>query len=300
MLTLRSYTRQKAQRSSNNSYSSTLEITRQPSWDFLPQDIRRLILEMVSRQEGWGSATSVCKEWQYFIATKNLGRLELNQSSVHGLGKLVRQRHLIRHIYLNVELPKFNCPSCNGRWFTAMVAETSTVRTSSRKLFSILRKWGLDCRITLELNVYSPSEPSHWFKNHLFGFNREDEDLKLLHDPKHSWEHGKQVLAPHTRAINRLFTPFTKDGLISLNYSANVPAIKKLIIRRQMRRRIPQSRFRYCSSDSHSWRASPTSHGLCLAALKNAPTTGAQRRYYDSYRRVSDRSLFLRTSTNKS
>jgi hypothetical protein len=89
-----------------------------------------------------------------------------------------------------------------------MVAKTSAVRTSLRKLFSILRKWGLDCRITLELNVYSPSEPSHWFKNHLFGFNHEDEDhfaedLKLLHDPKHGWEHGKQVLAPHMRAINR-------------------------------------------------------------------------------------------------
>jgi hypothetical protein len=118
------------------------------------------------------------------------------------------------------------------------------VRTCSRKLFSILSTWGLDCRISLELNVYSPSQQSHWFKNHLFGFDHEDEDnftedLKLLLDPRHGWEHGKQVLAPRTGAIMHLFTPFTKDGLMSLNYFAKVPAIKKLIIRRQMRRRIP-------------------------------------------------------------
>lgn len=243
MVTLRSSTRQRAQRSSNNIHSSTREITKHASWDFLPQDIRRLILEIVSRQEGWGSAASVCKEWQDFIATKNFGRLELNQSNVHGLSKIVRQRNLIRHIYLNVELPTYRCRSCDSS-FIVKIAEAATVRTCSRKLFSILSTWGLDYRITLELNVYSPSDQCHWFKNHLFGFDHEDEDdftedLKLLHDPRHGWEHGKQVSAPHTAAIMHLFTPFTKDGLVSLNNFAEVPAIKKLIIRRQMRRRIP-------------------------------------------------------------
>ncbi|KAI6763735.1 hypothetical protein HG530_007524 [Fusarium avenaceum] len=207
MVTLRSSTRQRAQRSSNNIHSSIREITKHASWDFLPQDIRRLILEIVSRQEGWGSAASVCKEWQDFIATKNFGRLELNQSNVHGLTTDI-----------HLPLLRFLVYSKDSR--------------------------GVDCENLFTKALLDPHDQCHWFKNHLFGFDHEDgddftEDLKLLHDPRHGWEHGKQVSAPHTAAILYLFTPFPKDGLMSPNYYAEVPAIKKLIIRRQMRRRIP-------------------------------------------------------------
>ncbi|KAM0189753.1 hypothetical protein ACHAPA_008557 [Fusarium lateritium] len=248
MVTLRSSTRQKAKHSSgvvspNNIHSSTWETVKHSSWDFLPQDIRRLILEIVSRQKGWGSATSVCKEWHYFIATKNFGRLELNQSNVQGLSTIIRQRSLIRYIYLNVELPTYRCQP-RECWFWGTHEKTPTVRNSLRKLFSVLRTWGPDCCITLELNANSLSEQSHWFKNHLFGFDHEDEvkfaeDLKLVHDPKHGWEHGKQVLAPRTLYVGHLFRPFLHDGLSCPSYTSKVPAIKKLIIRRQMRRRIP-------------------------------------------------------------
>lgn len=99
--------------------SHTLEKTRRSSWAFLPQEIRRMILEEISRQRRWGCASAVCKEWHALIAPKNLNRLELNRASAEGLKTIILQRHLIRRIHLNIELPSYACRRCqrvSGLW----------------------------------------------------------------------------------------------------------------------------------------------------------------------------------------
>ncbi|RKK77010.1 hypothetical protein BFJ69_g6514 [Fusarium oxysporum] len=190
--------------------SHTLEKTRRSSWAFLPQEIRRMILEEISRQRRWGCASAVCKEWHALIAPKNLNRLELNRASAEGLKTIILQRHIIRRIHLNVELPSYACrrfQRVSGLWEPAKL-----IKKALRKLSGALETWEPTDRITLELNVYSPSDPDHWFKNHLYGFNHED-DGNLLENPE---------IAAGAKP-------------------AQVPAVKGIVIRRQMRRRINPS-----------------------------------------------------------
>ncbi|KAK2479178.1 hypothetical protein H9L39_08552 [Fusarium oxysporum f. sp. albedinis] len=167
--------------------SHTLEKTRRSSWAFLPQEIRRMILEEISRQRRWGCA-----------------------ASAEGLKTIILQRHIIRRIHLNIELPSYACRRCqrvSGLWEPAKL-----IKKALRKLSGALETWEPTDRITLELNVYSPSDPDHWFKNHLYGFNHED-DGNLLENPE---------IAAGAKP-------------------AQVPAVKGIVIRRQMRRRINPS-----------------------------------------------------------
>ncbi|KAH7255473.1 uncharacterized protein BKA55DRAFT_592774 [Fusarium redolens] len=202
MVTLRSHTRDK---------------TRRSSWAFLPQEVRHLILEEISRQRRWGCASAVCKQWHALIAPKNLNRLELNRASAEGLKTIILQRHLVHRLYLNIELP------------------TYTYRRS-------LETWEPTNRITLELNVYSPSDSDHWFKNHLYGFENEDdghllEKQKTWDDPKHGWVKGKQVALPNAAAILQLFKTIDPEIAGGVK-TPQVLAVKGIVIRRQMRRRI--------------------------------------------------------------
>ncbi|KAI7770042.1 hypothetical protein LZL87_003532 [Fusarium oxysporum] len=183
--------------------SHTLEKTRRWSWAFLPQEIRRMILEEISRQRRWGCASAVCKEWHALIAPKNLNRLELNRASAEGL--------------------------------------TTIILEALRKLSEALAAWEPTDHITLELNVYSPSDPENWFKNHLYGFKHEDdgnllEKQKTWDDPKQGWIKGKQVVLPKAAAIQQLFKAVISE--VSGVKTPQVPAVKGIVIRRQMRRRI--------------------------------------------------------------
>ncbi|WKT44909.1 hypothetical protein QSH57_009762 [Fusarium oxysporum f. sp. vasinfectum] len=223
--------------------SHTLEKTRRSSWAFLPQEIRRMILEEISRQRRWGCASAVCKEWHALIAPKNLNRLELNRASAEALKTIILQRHLIRRIHLNIELPSYACRRCqrvSGLWEPAKL-----IKKALRKLSGALETWEPTDRITLELNVYSPSDPDHWFKIHLYGFNHEDdgnllEKQKTWDDPKIGWVKGKQVTLPNAASILQLFKTISPEIAAGAK-PAQVPAVKGIVIRRQMRRRINPS-----------------------------------------------------------
>uniref|UniRef100_A0A0D2XMC6 F-box domain-containing protein n=1 Tax=Fusarium oxysporum (strain Fo5176) TaxID=660025 RepID=A0A0D2XMC6_FUSOF len=180
--------------------SHTLEKTRRSSWAFLPQEIRRMILEEISRQRRWGCASAVCKEWHALIVPKNLNRLELNRASAEGLKTIILQRHLIRRIHLNIELPSYACRRCqrvSGLWEPAKL-----IKKALRKLFGALETWEPTDRITLELNVYSPSDPDHWFKNHLYGFNHEDDGNLLENYSKRSVRRSRLERFPNVESID--------------------------------------------------------------------------------------------------
>ncbi|KAF4494244.1 hypothetical protein FAGAP_9642 [Fusarium agapanthi] len=228
MVTLRSHTRERARRRS--------------SWAFLPQEIRRMILEEISRQNRWSSASTVCKEWHALVASKNLNRLELNGASAQGLKKVILQRHLIRRIYLNIELPTYTCRQCRG--YSPPVDPVELTKEALQGLSKALAAWEPTRHITLELNAYSPSDPNHCFKNHLYGFEHENngnllEKQEAWNDPHHGWFEGKQKEPPTTAAIQQLFrTVITEVGSAR---PPKVPAIKGVVIRRQMRRKIDRS-----------------------------------------------------------
>lgn len=210
-------------------------------WASLPTELRLLILKEISHQKyrGWTLCAAVCKEWQTIIEPINFCRLALQVSCLDGLENLIiRQRPLVQYICLNIELPRYACPTCQ-RNATFSNRNSTIFRKAILRLFSILNTWQPTGRLTLELNASSPSDSEHWFKNYCFGPGHEDtgdwtQQEKAIgwHDPKHGWVDGQQVKAPDAPAILRLFSP------LCLNVPQNLPevhAVTGFLIRRQLR-----------------------------------------------------------------
>ena len=210
-------------------------------WASLPAEIRLGILEEISRQKhrGWALCATVCKEWQAIIEPKNFYRLALQASGLDELESLViRQRPLVQHIYLNIELPRYACPTCR-RNATMSNRSSTIVKKAILRLFPILNTWQPTGRLILELNASSPSDSEHWFRNYCFGPEHEDtghwtqqEKAIRWHDPKHGWVDGQQVEAPDVPTILRLFSP------LCLNVPQSLPevhAVTGFLIRQQLR-----------------------------------------------------------------
>ncbi|PVH98549.1 hypothetical protein DM02DRAFT_682060 [Periconia macrospinosa] len=210
-------------------------------WPSLPADIRLLILDEISGQKhrGWAQCAAVCKEWQVILEPKNFSRLALQTSCLNELETLViRQRPLVQHICLNIDLPRYGCPTCK-RDAPLSSSRFTIFRRAILRLFSILSTWQPTGRLTLELSASSPSDSQHWFKNYCFGPGHEDardwtqqEKAIRWHDPKHGWVGGHQVQTPGLPAMLRLFSP------LCLNVPQNLPvvhAVTNFCIRRQLR-----------------------------------------------------------------
>lgn len=111
-------------------------------------------------------------------------------------------------------------------------------------MFSILSTWKQANNLTLELNVYSPSDSDHWFKDYHFVSNNEANETVTsvreissgIHDPRHGWINGQQVKIPSKSAILRLFQT------IDLRFREELPqadVVACFIVRRQLRRLLP-------------------------------------------------------------
>lgn len=217
-------------------------------WVFLPEDIRRLILEEITRQRhrGWASLAAVSKEWQAFIEKRNFRQLKLQAACLDQFQYMAsRQRSLVRHIQLDIELQKYACPYCESYDPSSLtVSNNAIIRDAIWKLFSVLSTWKPTNNLSLDLSAHSPSDSEHWFKNFQFVPPAKADDeaatcrqdngkhCQKWHDPKHGWVNGRQVKAPPDLAILRLF------GTISLEFQNQLPqvsAVTSLIIRRQLR-----------------------------------------------------------------
>ena len=88
-------------------------------WISLPAEIRLMILDAITQQKhpGWASSASVCKEWQLAIEKRNFHRLTLQVSCLGDFERLiVRQRNLVHHVRLDIELPTYTCQTCKTSW----------------------------------------------------------------------------------------------------------------------------------------------------------------------------------------
>ncbi|KAJ3544786.1 hypothetical protein NM208_g2867 [Fusarium decemcellulare] len=155
-----------------------------------------------------------------------------------------QKRELIRHICLNFESPRYT-PTCCSRSFSPPITTGSIVGDGIWKLMSILSTWGPSSELALEINVYSPSDCEHYFKNIYLSSDDVEHDEDPLtdacragsqyHDPRHGWKHGRQTTAPPPYALDHLFED------IRLSFPDTLPrvqAVTHLIIRRQLRRRL--------------------------------------------------------------
>lgn len=218
------------------------------SWGSLPAEIRLLILETITtvKHRGWSSHAAVCRECQHSIAKKNFSHLELTNSCLESFKyKVVRQREYVKHIWLNIELPRYYCAHC---WRSPPTGGDSRFRDILEgaifNLFSVLSTWRHKTGIKLELNAYCPSDAEHWFKNHRVEPSYDDGNHVVSgsesliqsvgwHDPCHGWISGHQVLLPGLGSIRRGF------GEIPLLFPGGLPlvnAVTTFTIRRQLRR----------------------------------------------------------------
>ena len=214
------------------------------SWASLPPELRLMILEEIAQQRhrGWSSCAAVCKEWQTFVERQNFHQLKLRVSCLEELQDMViRQRGLVKHIWLNIEFPRYTCRSC--RTGGPLGRHITIITRAIHKLFSILSTWKPTGRLILEINAYSPSGAEHWFKNYQFGAENEDngnwvqqqEATNAWHDPDHGWVNGYQFEIPSVPAILGLFSPLF---LGCLKDFPKVHAVTGLVILRQLRRQV--------------------------------------------------------------
>ncbi|KAM0251720.1 hypothetical protein ACHAQJ_008041 [Trichoderma viride] len=222
-------------------------------WMYLPTEIRLMVLETIVRQKhpGWASLASVCGEWKVVLEKANYRKLKLRSSRLNDFDSMVppRKRKLIHHIWLDVELPRYTSRCCSRR----RSLSPQVIRIVSEaiwKLFSILSKWTPANKLTLELNIISPSDSEHWFKYLYFSSDHIEGDKEAIqpyeadypyHDPLHGWIQGQQVIAPPKAAVSRIFRP---TALYFREALPRVEAVTRLVIRRQLRRCISPSGLR--------------------------------------------------------
>ncbi|KAK5998763.1 hypothetical protein PT974_01145 [Cladobotryum mycophilum] len=216
------------------------------TWNYMPLEVRLMILEAIAYQKnpGWASLASVCREWQAVLEKANFHKLKLRVPCLDDFESMVppHKRGLVSHLWLDIELPRYTSACCSKK-VSPPVKNSSFVSDAIWELFSILSTWKPANNLTLELNVLSPSDSEHWFKNSYFSSDHVEDDEDTinsaretgipLHDPQHGWVHGQQVTAPPRSAMQRLSRP------IHLTFREMLPqvdAVTCLLIRRQLRR----------------------------------------------------------------
>ncbi|KAG5784687.1 hypothetical protein H9Q73_001669 [Fusarium xylarioides] len=216
-------------------------------WSYLPQEVRRSILHTIVDQKNprWSALASVSKEWQSVIGTRNMAKLNLRPPCLEDFEQaVVRQRDLVRHIYLNVDLTEYKCTLCKNMFASTIGLKNDHIMGKAvTKLLIILSNWETTGPLTLELNASSASDSKHWFKN--FRFNDEHDapyarssvlPMEAMHsdwhDPKHGWENGARAKPPPFSANGRLFRRLMLTRCLP---TVAVNAVTCVMIRRQFR-----------------------------------------------------------------
>lgn len=223
------------------------------TWESFPAEIRLMIWEeyMHNKPRGWSACACVSKEWQAYFEAHNFRHLELTESCLDEFTELEEpRRHHIRHIFLNIELTPEDCTRglLQDAPETTVPVEPWNVNVTCRaeafpKLLRILSRWNdPGASLTLELNVWHSSDRGQWF-SHLYTGSCPDDVVDQRVRMESMWYNGHHDFdiegfdrRPSFEAIVAFFSSllFTLPGSFPL-----VPAVTGLVIRRQMRRRIP-------------------------------------------------------------
>ncbi|KAF5006195.1 hypothetical protein FDECE_7418 [Fusarium decemcellulare] len=218
-------------------------------WASLPAEIQSMILGLLKQHRGRSSYAAVSREWQAAIEAENFGQIQLGNNDLQEFEEVARRKRrklLIKSIWLNIELERYGCRSCQRSEPDYIVRKNEkTIAEKILALFTFLRGWrrGGGGDLSLELNAYSPSDREHWHQHCYFGGPSEDTHTRELHDPKHGWYYGRKVGAISGEAIERLFGGWGHFiGFRNCQFP-KVTAITTFIVRRQFRRQFFPSDF---------------------------------------------------------
>ncbi|KAF4972809.1 hypothetical protein FSARC_709 [Fusarium sarcochroum] len=199
----------------------TIDKTR---WDYLPAEVRLLILECLL-QDGCSLArlATVSREWQGVMEQHNFARIKLTPSRLGDLNHMTSgKRSLVHYLWFCFELEKYDCNGCasvdNDTWEIGG-SDITLILKAIENLFSALSVWKPSGDLVLDIGVHSPSDSEHWFKYLTFGPDVPlDErsrsrciEQAQVDDVRHEWLRGRRIIAPEKYAICRVTSTVMGD-----------------------------------------------------------------------------------------
>jgi hypothetical protein len=230
-------------------------------WHDLPIELRIIILKQIVSNNIGGTTSryaAVSKEWQIYFQPLNFRRLILSQSCVPDFDRIVRQhrRGMLEHVWLRVELARYNCPDCEYPERPFEARENNQIFTAALyQLLKVLSAWKKGGRygvanggLVLELSAHSPSDCDHFTSSLDKGVYPHTYDEKCTNDEYRDYDSRSQqntiheVLYPNQDLATARASRF-HGSLIKLDYAkVDIPKANKvlpavLVVRRLLNRR---------------------------------------------------------------
>ncbi|KAM0515038.1 hypothetical protein ACHAPE_006360 [Trichoderma viride] len=228
----------------------------------LPEEIKRLVLEALVRDgRELASFAAVSRQWQAVIEPQTFKRIRITPSRIAELDNMTRRnRSRVRYLWFCLELERYDCDTCSPDNDVPMfnsAADDLLIKTGIQSLFLVLGAWDRSSCLTLDISVYSTSDPEHWFKYLTFEPDDDEDDVPRLNqavpsqvndDAQHRWDTTDEGAMTAESAVTNVFTRILNDPLGEFDEEdigyfgwwrelTTVPAVTRLLLRQQTRRR---------------------------------------------------------------
>ncbi|KAG8670399.1 hypothetical protein FPOAC2_09757 [Fusarium poae] len=224
-------------------------------WGHLPPEIQVEIIRVLPSVGGKCSQlVTICRAWQTILEPLNFAEISLTVPRLmdpKSRDILSRKRHLIRYIWIRIELKEYNCIRCCNEdpdlWGLDDI-DNQFIVDAFEGLFTMLSVWEPRGDLVLDISVYSPSDDKHWFKYLTFHSDTDRAECPPEYernDPAHGWIDGRQTMAPTWIATERVFDEIMGEGpfddeLTEMEWWRSlplVPVVGGMLFRQQTRRR---------------------------------------------------------------
>jgi hypothetical protein len=163
---------------------------------------------------------TVSREWQKMIEQHTFSRIRVTPPRIPQLNVMTsRNRARVRCIWLCIELERYDCTGCEGSSdyiFSTNIREDALIKAALQDIFVVLSSWEPNGSLSLDISVYSTSDPEHWFKyltiqpDTLPRRGNHDQWLRQVvahrdKDDQHRWDTLPTGLTPPMWAFDRVF-----------------------------------------------------------------------------------------------
>lgn len=248
-----------------------------PTWNSLSKDTRLHILRnLIKNGCTLNRLATVSREWQQEIEKHNFARIKLTPSRLSEFDLMTRRnRHLIRYLWLCLELVEDDCTKAgsahprdqvlrSGDWEERVLVEGTThgpITTLLETLFSVLSAWAPCNGLTLDITIYPLSDATklpNFEADAPFNLPRNLEPRASLHnvydDPKLGSVASSQRFTPLGNALEKMLYSNVTDGpfdtalLLQQQWWDQlplVPAVTSIVLRQKNQQRWHLSSLAY-------------------------------------------------------